>query len=126
MTYAAVSVTEVGEMDDWMTEIQQDDKLRAIVQDLMVNSESHPSYILQDLELQVTPESVLAARNNSSREVEMPTTIEELEAAIQDTTSQANSILFVNHNILEQYEDRQRQKILQQNLKQTRRNLEGA
>ncbi|KAL9329885.1 hypothetical protein ACSQ67_004888 [Phaseolus vulgaris] len=41
--------------------------------------------------------------------LEMPTTIEELEAAIQDTTSQANSILFVNHNILEQYKDRQRQ-----------------
>ncbi|XP_057458731.1 structural maintenance of chromosomes protein 5 isoform X2 [Lotus japonicus] len=41
--------------------------------------------------------------------LEMPTTIEELEAAIQDTTSQANSILFVNHNILEQYEHRQRQ-----------------
>jgi len=39
----------------------------------------------------------------------MPTTIEELEAAIQDTTSQANSILFVNSNILEQYEARQRQ-----------------
>lgn len=39
----------------------------------------------------------------------MPTTIEELEATIQDTISQANSILFVNHNILEQYEDRQRQ-----------------
>ncbi|WJX17991.1 hypothetical protein P8452_07839 [Trifolium repens] len=41
--------------------------------------------------------------------LEMPTTIEELEAAIQDTTSQANSILFVYRNILEQYEDRQRQ-----------------
>ncbi|GAU38915.1 hypothetical protein TSUD_119810 [Trifolium subterraneum] len=41
--------------------------------------------------------------------LEMPTTIEELEAAIQDTTSQANLILFVNSNILEQYEDRQRQ-----------------
>lgn len=41
--------------------------------------------------------------------LEMPTTIEELEAAIQDTTSQANSILFVNSNILEQYEARQRQ-----------------
>ncbi|AES69696.2 putative structural maintenance of chromosomes protein [Medicago truncatula] len=41
--------------------------------------------------------------------LEMPTTIEELEAAIQDTTSQANSILFVNNNILEQYEARQRQ-----------------
>lgn len=40
---------------------------------------------------------------------QMPTTIEELEAAIQDTTSEANSILFVNHNVLEQYETRERQ-----------------
>lgn len=79
----------------------------------------------------------------------MPTTIEELEAAIQDTISQANSILFVNSNILQQYQDRQRKvlfivktiwdismcrlylqwpyrlKILQQNLMQTRWNLEG-
>lgn len=39
--------------------------------------------------------------------LEMPTTIEELEDAIQDTTSQANSILFVNQNILQEYEDRQ-------------------
>lgn len=38
----------------------------------------------------------------------MPTTIEELEAAIQDTIYQANSILFLNHNILEEYESRQR------------------
>lgn len=40
--------------------------------------------------------------------IEMPGTIEELEAAIQDTISQANSILFLNHNILEEYESRQR------------------
>lgn len=40
--------------------------------------------------------------------LEMPTTVEELEAAIQDTTSEANSILFLNHNILEEYESRQR------------------
>lgn len=40
--------------------------------------------------------------------VQMPGTIEELEAAIQDTVSQANSILFLNHNILEEYESRQR------------------
>lgn len=38
----------------------------------------------------------------------MPSTIEELNAAIQDITSQANSILFLNHNILEEYERRQR------------------
>ncbi|OVA00848.1 RecF/RecN/SMC [Macleaya cordata] len=40
--------------------------------------------------------------------LQMPTTIEELEAAIQDNISQANSILFLNHNILEEYENRQR------------------
>ncbi|KAK9283376.1 hypothetical protein L1049_011618 [Liquidambar formosana] len=40
--------------------------------------------------------------------LEMPTTIEELEAAIQDNISQANSILFLNNNILKEYEERQR------------------
>ncbi|XP_055817901.1 structural maintenance of chromosomes protein 5 [Solanum dulcamara] len=39
---------------------------------------------------------------------EMPSTIEELDAAIQDTISQANSILFLNHNVLEEYESRQK------------------
>ncbi|KAL1205854.1 Structural maintenance of chromosomes protein 5 [Cardamine amara subsp. amara] len=41
--------------------------------------------------------------------MEMPTTIEELEAAIKDNLSQANSILFVNENILQEYEHRQSQ-----------------
>lgn len=41
--------------------------------------------------------------------LQMPTTVEELEAAIQDCTSQANSILFLNPNILAEYEDRRRQ-----------------
>ncbi|XP_068658656.1 structural maintenance of chromosomes protein 5 [Aristolochia californica] len=40
--------------------------------------------------------------------LQMPTTIEELEAAIQDNISQANSILLLNHNILEEYGNRQR------------------
>lgn len=39
--------------------------------------------------------------------LEMPTTIEDLVVAIQDTTSEANSILFLNHNILEEYRSRQ-------------------
>ncbi|KAK6804043.1 hypothetical protein RDI58_001827 [Solanum bulbocastanum] len=39
---------------------------------------------------------------------EMPSTIEELDAVIQDTISQANSILFLNHNVLEEYEARQK------------------
>ncbi|XP_044489000.1 structural maintenance of chromosomes protein 5 isoform X3 [Mangifera indica] len=41
--------------------------------------------------------------------LEMPTTIEELEATIQDNISQANSILFLNQNILQEYEHRQKQ-----------------
>ncbi|GMY22549.1 structural maintenance of chromosomes protein 5 isoform X2 [Fagus crenata] len=41
--------------------------------------------------------------------LEMPTTIEELEAAIQDNISQANSMLFLNNNILEEYEHRKHQ-----------------
>nr|XP_043611222.1 structural maintenance of chromosomes protein 5 [Erigeron canadensis] len=40
--------------------------------------------------------------------LQMPSTIEDLNAAIQDITSQANSILFLNNNILEEYERRQR------------------
>ncbi|KAG0470194.1 hypothetical protein HPP92_016894, partial [Vanilla planifolia] len=40
--------------------------------------------------------------------VDMPATIEELEAAIQDGISEANSILFLNQNVLEEYENRQR------------------
>ncbi|XP_020526897.1 structural maintenance of chromosomes protein 5 [Amborella trichopoda] len=39
--------------------------------------------------------------------LEMPTTVEELEASIQDSISEANSILFLNHNVLEEYENRQ-------------------
>lgn len=38
---------------------------------------------------------------------EMPGTLEELEAAIQDGISEANSILFLNQNILQEYESRQ-------------------
>lgn len=37
----------------------------------------------------------------------MPATIEELEASIQDNISEANSILFLNQNILQEYESRQ-------------------
>lgn len=39
--------------------------------------------------------------------MQMPTTIEELEAAIHDTLSQANSTLSLNQNVVEEYEHRQ-------------------
>lgn len=41
----------------------------------------------------------------------MPSTIEELEAAIQDCRSQADSILCLNRNVIEEYEYRLRQVI---------------
>lgn len=40
--------------------------------------------------------------------LEMPATIEELEAAIQDNLAQAGSILLLNQNVLAEYEMRQR------------------
>lgn len=43
--------------------------------------------------------------------MQMPTTIEELEAAIQDNLAQANSILFLNQNVLQEYEHR-REKVV--------------
>lgn len=43
----------------------------------------------------------------------MPTTIEELDAAIQDNISQANSILFLNQNVLKEYEHRQEKVIFE-------------
>ncbi|KAJ6844319.1 structural maintenance of chromosomes protein 5 [Iris pallida] len=54
-------------------------------------------------------ESIAIITEDLTKEfLEMPGTIEELEAAIQDNISEANSILFVNQNILQEYENRQR------------------
>lgn len=39
----------------------------------------------------------------------MPSTIEDLQAAIQDCKSEANSIMCLNRNVLEEYEHRQQQ-----------------
>ncbi|MCL7044474.1 hypothetical protein MKW94_013529 [Papaver nudicaule] len=44
----------------------------------------------------------------SQQFLQMPTTIEELEATIQDDVSQANSILDMNRNVLDEYERRQK------------------
>jgi len=43
--------------------------------------------------------------------MQMPATIEELEAAIQDNLAQASSILLLNQNVLAEYEMRQRKVI---------------
>jgi hypothetical protein len=39
----------------------------------------------------------------------MPRTVEELETAIQDTELEANSMLFLNQNVLQEYQNRQRE-----------------
>ncbi|XP_072953823.1 structural maintenance of chromosomes protein 5 isoform X1 [Typha angustifolia] len=55
-------------------------------------------------------ESVAVITDDLAQEfLQMPGTIEELEVAIQDNLSEANSILFLNQNILQEYESRQRQ-----------------
>ncbi|KAF6998114.1 hypothetical protein CFC21_014267 [Triticum aestivum] len=55
-------------------------------------------------------ESVSMITDNLAKEFEkMPTTIEELELAIQDTESEANSMLFLNQNVLQEYQNRQRE-----------------
>ncbi|KAL8129198.1 hypothetical protein V2J09_018353 [Rumex salicifolius] len=57
--------------------------------------------------------------------LEMPTTIEDLEAAIQDISSQANSILFVNETVLADYERRQQQiEMLNKKLEEDERQLQ--
>lgn len=50
---------------------------------------------------------------NPYAHMQMPTTIEELDAAIQDNISQANSILFLNQNVLKEYEHRQEKVIFE-------------
>ncbi|KAJ0975605.1 hypothetical protein J5N97_017570 [Dioscorea zingiberensis] len=54
-------------------------------------------------------ESIAVITEDVAQEfLEMPGTIEELEAAIQDNVSAANSILCLNQNILEEYDSRHR------------------
>lgn len=38
--------------------------------------------------------------------LQMPATIEELDCAIQDTESEANSMFFLNQNVLLEYQNR--------------------
>jgi len=50
-------------------------------------------------------ESVAKLNTELQRDfLEIPDTVEELEGTIQDYTTQANVVLFLNHNVLEEYE----------------------
>ncbi|XP_048134577.1 structural maintenance of chromosomes protein 5 isoform X3 [Rhodamnia argentea] len=110
--------------DKHMASIEFDAKIR----EMEISLKEHEKFALQaSLHLEYCKKEVedhrrqLAAAKEQAESVtvitpelekaflEMPTTVEELEAAIQDNISQANSILFLNPNILAEYEDRQRQ-----------------
>ncbi|KAL5203163.1 hypothetical protein ABZP36_014115 [Zizania latifolia] len=53
-------------------------------------------------------ESIAMITEDLAKEfLKMPTTIEELDGAIQDTESEANSMLFLNQNVLQEYQNRQ-------------------
>ncbi|KAM0898142.1 hypothetical protein ACQ4PT_022104 [Festuca glaucescens] len=55
-------------------------------------------------------ESISVITEDLAKEFEkMPSTVEELEGAIQDTESEANSMLFLNQNVLQEYQNRQRE-----------------
>ncbi|KAL2927106.1 Structural maintenance of chromosomes protein 5 [Bienertia sinuspersici] len=62
----------------------------------LTNAKNHAESIVK-----ITPEIKEAF-------IKMPSTIEELEAAIQDNLAQASSILLLNQNVLAEYEMRQR------------------
>ncbi|KAM5552127.1 structural maintenance of chromosomes protein 5 [Rosa sericea] len=99
----------------------------AQIREMEVNIKQHEKSALQATlqldeskkEVEVCRQQLSAAKNHAESIamitpelqrafLEMPTTIEDLEAAIEETASQANSILLLNHNILKEYEDRQR------------------
>ncbi|XP_047090247.1 structural maintenance of chromosomes protein 5 [Lolium rigidum] len=55
-------------------------------------------------------ESISVITEDLAKEFEkMPSTVEELEGAIQDTEAEANSMLFLNQNVLQEYQNRQRE-----------------
>ncbi|XP_050387730.1 structural maintenance of chromosomes protein 5 isoform X2 [Argentina anserina] len=99
----------------------------AQIREMEVNIKQHEKSALQaTLQLEESKKEVVVCRHQLSAAknhaesiavitpelqrafLQMPTTIEDLEAAIEETASQASSILLLNHNILKEYEDRQR------------------
>ncbi|ONK78463.1 uncharacterized protein A4U43_C02F19040 [Asparagus officinalis] len=106
-----------------MTSIEFDTKIREMEADLKqqekfaLNAATHyenckkdtEDYRQQLFDAKRHAESVAIITEDLAKEfLEMPATIEELEASIQDNISEANSILFLNQNILQEYESRQR------------------
>ncbi|KAL5543600.1 hypothetical protein UlMin_007384 [Ulmus minor] len=120
----AVSLKQ-SQAENHMASIEFDAKIRELEADLKQHEkaalQASMNYENCKKEAENFREQLLAAKRHAESIVvitpdvekdflEMPTTIEELEAAIQDNISQANAIHFLNRNILEEY-DHQKQQI---------------
>lgn len=51
MTYAALSIVQFDELEEWETEVQNDPKLLGLIQDLMQDINSHSGYTFKDRKL---------------------------------------------------------------------------
>lgn len=63
-SYCALSVIKVNDLEEWQAELMQDDKLQAIMQDLIVDPDSHRGYTLRDHRLYYKGKLVLPKLSN--------------------------------------------------------------
>lgn len=63
-SYCALSVLKVNDFEEWQTEMLQDPKLQAIVQDLIVDPEAHKGYTLKDHRLFYKGKLVLSKQSS--------------------------------------------------------------
>ncbi|CAL5041228.1 unnamed protein product [Urochloa decumbens] len=97
---------KIWEMERDVKKLQKDANQAARkYDDCKTNSEEHKRRLILAKQ---RAESIAKITEDLAKEfLVMPTTVEELEAAIQDTESEANSMLFLNQNILQEYQNRQ-------------------
>lgn len=63
-SYCALSVLKVNDYEEWQTEMLQDPKLQAIVQDLILDPEAHKGYSLRDHKLFYKGKLVLSKQSS--------------------------------------------------------------
>ncbi|WOK96810.1 structural maintenance of chromosomes protein 5 isoform X2 [Canna indica] len=105
-----MSIELDGKVREMEADIKQHEKSAIEAATHFGNCEKETEHYKQQLhDAKRHAESIAIITDELAREfLKMPGTVEELEAAIQDNISEANSILFLNQNILEEYEIRQR------------------
>ncbi|CAL5049785.1 unnamed protein product [Urochloa decumbens] len=99
---------KIWEMERDVKKLQKDANQAARkYDDCKTNSEEHRRRLILAKQ---RAESIAKITEDLAKEfLVMPTTVEELEAAMQDTESEANSMLFLNQNILQEYQNRQQE-----------------